>query len=94
MSLLSGGVTCDFVRLLLCAVHFDGKPRASRKHLLCFSSPQGTQPSGGFSRPGAITVPYIDINPHRSRPRWRVYVSLGVLALATGFVVFLALAAW
>jgi hypothetical protein len=37
-------------------------------------------------------VPYIDINPHRSRPKWPVYVGLGVLTVATGFVVFLALA--
>jgi hypothetical protein len=39
-------------------------------------------------------VPYIDINPHRSRPKWMGYLGLGVLAVATGFVVFLALATW
>jgi hypothetical protein len=44
--------------------------------------------------PGAITVPYIDINPYRSRPKWMAYVGLGVLAVATDFVVVLALATW
>jgi hypothetical protein len=39
-------------------------------------------------------MPYIDINPHRSRPKWMAYIGLGVLAVATGFVVFLAVATW
>jgi hypothetical protein len=39
-------------------------------------------------------VPYIDINPHRSRPKWMAYAGLGVLAAGTGIVVFLALAIW
>ncbi|HEV7948825.1 MAG TPA: hypothetical protein VGP24_03565 [Glaciihabitans sp.] len=39
-----------------------------------------------------MTVPYVDINPNRSRPKWWAYVGLSILALATGFVVFLALA--
>lgn len=41
-----------------------------------------------------MTVPYIDINPHRSRPKRRAYVGLGVLAVATACIVFLALARW
>jgi hypothetical protein len=39
-----------------------------------------------------MTVPYIDINPYRSRPKWRAYVGLVLLAVATGCVVFVALA--
>jgi hypothetical protein len=39
-------------------------------------------------------VPYIDINPHRSRPKWPAYLGLGILAVATGLMVFLALARW
>jgi hypothetical protein len=38
-------------------------------------------------------MPYIDINPHRRRPRWLPYPFLGRLAVATAVVVFLALAA-
>lgn len=37
-------------------------------------------------------MPYIDINPHRGRPKWVGYVVLGVLAAATVLVVVLALA--
>jgi hypothetical protein len=38
-----------------------------------------------------LTVPYIDINPHRSRPKWHAYVGLVVLALATAAIVVVAL---
>jgi uncharacterized membrane protein HdeD (DUF308 family) len=37
-------------------------------------------------------VPYIDINPHRSRPKWWAYAALTILAVAAGVVVVLALA--
>jgi hypothetical protein len=36
-------------------------------------------------------MPYIDINPHRRRPRWISYTILGLLAVASAVVVFLAL---
>lgn len=36
-------------------------------------------------------MPYIDINPHRSRPKWHIYTGLAVLAAITAGVVFLAL---
>jgi hypothetical protein len=36
-------------------------------------------------------MPYIDINPHRNRPRWVGYLVLAVLAGLTGLVVALAL---
>lgn len=36
-------------------------------------------------------MPYIDINPHRSRPKWRAYTSLAALAALTAGVVLLAL---
>ncbi|MET4134168.1 hypothetical protein ABIC21_000357 [Pseudarthrobacter sp. PvP090] len=36
-------------------------------------------------------MPYIDINPHRRRPKWWAYAGLLVLAVATVVVVVLAL---
>jgi hypothetical protein len=36
-------------------------------------------------------MPYIDINPHRSRPKWRGYLLLAVLVLLTAAVVVAAL---
>jgi hypothetical protein len=39
-------------------------------------------------------VPYIDITPHRSRPKWMGYVGLGVLTVVTGFVIFLTISTW
>jgi hypothetical protein len=36
-------------------------------------------------------VPYIDINPHRSKPKWWGYVALAVLLVATIVVVSAAL---
>lgn len=36
-------------------------------------------------------MPYLDINPHRSRPKWPAYVGLVVLAVATAAIVVLAL---
>ena len=38
-----------------------------------------------------MTVPYVDINPHRTRPKWWAYVGLVLLAAATIAVVVLAL---
>ena len=40
----------------------------------------------------AATMPYIDINPHRQRPKWLGYVVLAVLAVLALFVVIVALA--
>jgi hypothetical protein len=37
-------------------------------------------------------VPYIDINPHRSKPKWWSYAALAVLLVATIAVVTAALA--
>ena len=37
-------------------------------------------------------MPYLDINPHRSRPKWRARLGLAVLAVLTAGVVVLALA--
>lgn len=36
-------------------------------------------------------MPYIDINPHRGRPKWLGYVILAVLTVLTVLVVVLAL---
>jgi len=36
-------------------------------------------------------VPYFDINPHRSRPKWWGYVALAVLLVVTVGVVVAAL---
>jgi len=36
-------------------------------------------------------LPYIDINPHRKRPKWWAYVGLAILAVVTLAVVVLAL---
>lgn len=36
-------------------------------------------------------MPYVDINPHKSRPKWQGYVLLVVLLIATGAVVGAAL---
>jgi hypothetical protein len=38
-------------------------------------------------------MPYIDINPHRRRPRWLAYAGIGLLAVACAVVVVLALTA-
>lgn len=38
-------------------------------------------------------MPYIDINPHRARPKWRAYALLGVLLILTTIVVIAALSA-
>ncbi|SDP25375.1 hypothetical protein SAMN04487914_106123 [Arthrobacter sp. ok909] len=35
-------------------------------------------------------MPYVDINPHRNRPKWWAYVGLVLLTVATGCVVFVA----
>lgn len=36
-------------------------------------------------------MPYVDINPHRNRPKWWSYVVLGILLVATVAVVAAAL---
>lgn len=36
-------------------------------------------------------MPYIDINPHRQRPKWLGYLMLAILAALTATVVILAL---
>jgi hypothetical protein len=36
-------------------------------------------------------MPYIDINPHRQRPKWLGYVALAVLTVLTVVIVALAL---
>jgi hypothetical protein len=40
---------------------------------------------------GEVGVPYVDINPHRSRPKWWGYVALGILLVVTVAVVVTAL---
>jgi hypothetical protein len=37
-------------------------------------------------------MPYVDINPHRRRPKWWGYVGLGILLVITAAVVVAALA--
>lgn len=37
-------------------------------------------------------MPYIDINPHKGRPKWQGYAVLGVLLVLTVAVVIAALA--
>jgi hypothetical protein len=39
-------------------------------------------------------VPYLDINPHRTGPKWPAYLGLAVLTVVTVGVVVLALARW
>lgn len=36
-------------------------------------------------------MPYIDINPHKGRPKWQAYAFLAVLTIVTTFVVAAAL---
>jgi hypothetical protein len=36
-------------------------------------------------------VPYIDINPHKGRPKWQAYTVLAVLLILTAGVVTAAL---
>jgi hypothetical protein len=36
-------------------------------------------------------MPYIDINPHRRRPRWLPYAGLGILTVVCTVVAVLAL---
>ena len=36
-------------------------------------------------------MPYVDINPHRSRRKWPAYAGLGILAVVTVCIVILAL---
>lgn len=36
-------------------------------------------------------MPYMDINPHRGRPKWWSYVALGLLLVVTSAVVGVAL---
>ncbi|VXC55560.1 conserved hypothetical protein [Arthrobacter sp. 8AJ] len=36
-------------------------------------------------------MPYVDINPHKDRPKWVAYTVLAVLLLLTGVVVSVAL---
>jgi hypothetical protein len=36
-------------------------------------------------------MPYIDINPHKGRPKWQGYVVLAILLVLTAAVVFAAL---
>lgn len=36
-------------------------------------------------------MPYIDINPHRTGPKWPAYVLLGILLVLTAAVVVAAL---
>jgi hypothetical protein len=57
---------------------------------LALSSTGGWGPaaSAPYLKPEAVTVPYIDIDPHRSRPKWMAYVGLGILTVVTGLVVF------
>ncbi|WP_425550566.1 hypothetical protein [Arthrobacter gyeryongensis] len=38
------------------------------------------------------TMPYVDINPHRQRPKWLSYVGLSVLLLLAVLAVIFALA--
>ncbi|MET3721850.1 hypothetical protein ABIB27_003726 [Arthrobacter sp. UYEF21] len=36
-------------------------------------------------------MPYVDINPHKARPKWQAYAILGVLLALTACVVVAAL---
>lgn len=36
-------------------------------------------------------MPYVDINPHKGRPKWQAYAVLVLLLVATSSVVALAL---
>lgn len=38
-----------------------------------------------------VGVPYIDINPHRSRSKWWSYIAIGILLVVTTGVVAAAL---
>ncbi len=39
-------------------------------------------------------MPYHDINPHRTRPRWQAYLGLAILSVLTVGVVLMALGAF
>jgi hypothetical protein len=36
-------------------------------------------------------MPYVDINPHKGRPKWQGYIVLAILLILTGSVVAAAL---
>ena len=91
MTLFPGGPTCDSARLCLRPVHFVGKPCASRRRFVRSPSPQAPTASVCLSPTGSLALPYIDINPHRKRPKWWAYVGLAILAVVTLAVVVLAL---
>jgi hypothetical protein len=46
-------------------------------------TPRGNQP---------LTMPYVDINPHKGRPKWVGYAILAILLVLTSAVVATALA--
>lgn len=91
MTLFPGGLTRDSARLCARPVHSVGKHGASLRGFLRDPSAKARTASIRPATTGALAVPYIDINPHRSRPKWWAYVGLLLLALATVVVVVLAL---
>lgn len=82
-------------RLYLRALRPAGQPPHSIHRPLRPVAPEA--PCGGTGcvqlRPGqgGVDVPYIDINPHRSRPKWWSYLALGLLLVVTSAVVGAAL---
>ena len=92
---MTDGDYSGYVRVRPCAVRFTGLPTGS----LCCSLPdaaaQATRAPGPCPTrtPGkaAIIVPYVDINPHKSRPKWQGYAILAILLFLTAGVVSAAL---
>ena len=91
MTLFPGGLTCDYARLCLRPRHFIGKSRAPRHGFLFDPSLQAQTARFRPSPTGSLALPYVDINPHRKRPKWWAYVGLTILAVVTVAVVVLAL---
>jgi hypothetical protein len=84
-STASGGLACGSTELRVHAVYAAGR-------LVAFAHEATLAVHAAARyRSGDVAVPYVDINPHRSRPKWWGYVALAVLLVATIAVVSAAL---
>ena len=45
-----------------------------------------------YPRCQPLVMPYVDINPHKGRPKWQGYAVLGVLLVLTAIVITAAFA--
>jgi hypothetical protein len=90
----SGGLNRDFYRFCSSFVWPAWQPADPLRRDLLDAAQKAPQ-RGCCSLVGygtsEVAVPYIDINPHRSRPKWWGYLALGVLLVVTVAVVTAAL---